>query len=82
MKVFKFNVQTFDEEGNVVNDDNFRSIQEIADNYENFSYSALYYLVHYDAKKTKPSKKVTEMMKRFKITHIVNNDLFRKKTHI
>lgn len=76
---FKFNVQTFDKEGNVINDDNFRSIKEIADNYKNIPYGTIYYIAHYDESKTKPSKKISSILQRFQITHLDDDDtLFEK----
>lgn len=48
-KNFKFNVKTFDEEGNIINDDNFTSIANIAKAYTNFTYHTIYYITYYDA---------------------------------
>ena len=77
---YKFNVKTFDESGEMVNDDNFTSIANISKAYPSFTYHTIYYITYYDSDfPRKPSKKISKIMNRFKVIEINNDDMFVKK---
>jgi hypothetical protein len=80
MQGFKFNVQTFDNDGNLLNDDNYKTISKIAEAYKHIPYATIYYITHYSDTGRKPSKKIKHIMDRFRITQLSNDEIFEKST--
>ena len=77
----KYNVKTFDEEGNLINDDDFVSILSLSKVYKKIPYHTLHYIANYSTKSAnrKPSKKIASYMERIQITPIEDDtDIFEK----
>ena len=76
----QFNVKTYDKEGYLVNDDDFKSIASIHKAYPHLTYAIIRYLAnYYEGIPRKPSKKIAEIMTRFEITNLkTNEDIFTK----
>jgi hypothetical protein len=69
MADFKFNVQTFDKAGKLVDNDNYKSVMDISKAYTNIPYFTIYYIIRTDGKR-KPNANIAKIMKRFKVTLI------------
>lgn len=71
MKTIQFNVKTYDNEGNIVDNDDYYSIADIQRNYPQLSYNSIHYIANYhETIPRKPSKKILRIMKQFEVTPV------------
>ena len=87
-KQVKFHFTLYDKDGIIEEENDYYSLTDIHRDYDQIPYATLYYILHYghggkNNEKDivrKPRKTINEIMKRIKIEHIINNDLFKKKS--
>jgi hypothetical protein len=74
MQGTNYNVKTYDKNGELVSDKDFKSIMEISRVYKDqISYQNIYYLLNHKESNRKPSKKIAHIMSRFKVTNCNDN---------
>lgn len=79
MKTLQFNVTTYDEEGYVVDNDDYKSIADIHRAYPHLSYATIHYIAnYYENTPRKTSKKISKIMERFAVTQLNTDQMFEK----